>query len=138
MQTVSLTGLTLHVADVERSLAFYSKLPGATIRVHREGDFALLDIGQMRLGLLRHGTGQFHIELETGDLDALYSELRDSGFPVQGAPSQKTWGERDFLVTDPDGYMVEFGGAWDHEEGGQQGGWDGKPQSGWSGQRSNP
>ncbi len=116
MQTISLEGLTLHVADVERSLAFYQKLPGASVRVHREGQFALLDIGGMRLGLLRHGTGQFHIEFETNDLDALYSELQAATFPVQAPPSQKNWGERDFLVTDPDGYMLEFGSTWDHPD----------------------
>ncbi len=114
MQTVSLEGLTLHVSDVERSLQFYQQLPGVTVRVHRPGEFALLEVGGMRLGLLHHTTGQFHLEFETSDLDALYQELQVSAFPVQAPPSQKNWGERDFLVTDPDGYMLEFGGAGDH------------------------
>jgi catechol 2,3-dioxygenase-like lactoylglutathione lyase family enzyme len=111
--TVSLEGLTLHVQDVERSLEFYTRLPGVTVEVHRPGDFAMLNIGGARLGLLRHNVGAFHVELETEDLDALYNQLKDSGFPVQAPPSAKPWGERDFLVLDPDGNMIEFGGKWE-------------------------
>jgi hypothetical protein len=32
--TVSLAGLTSHVADVDRSLAFYRRLPGAAVLFH--------------------------------------------------------------------------------------------------------
>jgi catechol 2,3-dioxygenase-like lactoylglutathione lyase family enzyme len=112
MQTVKLQGVTLHVADVEQSLEFYRKLPGTKVVAHRPGQFALLSVGLMRLGLLRQSTAQFHLEFETEDLDALYRELQAIDFPLLGSPSQKSWGGRDFLVTDPDGYMLEFGSAW--------------------------
>ena len=41
--SISLVGLTLHVADVERSLNFYKRLP----------DSSLLRVGSGRLGLLQ-------------------------------------------------------------------------------------
>jgi catechol 2,3-dioxygenase-like lactoylglutathione lyase family enzyme len=31
----SLEGTTLHVSDVERSLEFYGRIPGAVVQVHR-------------------------------------------------------------------------------------------------------
>ena len=45
--------MTLHVADVERSLDFYKRIPGAIVQQHRPGDSALLHFGEGRLGLLR-------------------------------------------------------------------------------------
>jgi len=60
---ISLEGMTLHVADVERSLEFYTKIPGVQVLVHRPGAFALLSIGNGRMGLLKYGPT--HIEFDT-------------------------------------------------------------------------
>ena len=46
MPNVSLVGLTPHVADLERSLSFYTRIPGATVEVHRPGLLAILRIGK--------------------------------------------------------------------------------------------
>lgn len=105
---MSLQGTTLHVEDVGRSLEFYGRIPGATVEVHRPGRFALLRIGQARLGLLGVGAaGQFHLEIGTSDLDAAYEEVRRAGIEPEGPPKD-SWGDRSFLVKDPDGYWVEF------------------------------
>jgi len=50
--TISLVGLTLHVADVDRSVEFYRRLPGAAVLFHLPGRFAMLRLGAGRLGLL--------------------------------------------------------------------------------------
>ena len=109
MSQVSLNGLTLHVADVERSLEFYRKIPGSTVVVHQVGEFAILRVGRGRLGLLRHDEGRFHIELDTTDLDAIYDRLLQVGLHPESPPAERPWGERDFLVLDPDGNLIEFG-----------------------------
>lgn len=108
MASVSLAGLTLHVADLERSLEFYTKIPGAEIEIHRPGLIAILRIGQGRLGLLQRAAGRFHVELEVDDLDALYENLRQAGIEPKGPPVKHPWGERDFQVVDPDGFVLEF------------------------------
>ena len=108
--TVSLAGLTLHVADVDRSLAFYRRLPGAAVLFHLPGRFALLQLGQGRLGLLADRKRLFHVELEVPDLDAAAAELQGLGIEVDG-PTQREWGERDVLVRDPDGNLLEFAAA---------------------------
>ena len=106
--SISLSGLTLHVEDVERSLAFYIQIPGTAVVVHRPGQFAMLRIGQGRLGLLKRGVDKFHIEIDTPDLDATYTQLQEAGVKTQGPPTQRPWGERDLWVIDPDGNTVEF------------------------------
>ena len=104
---VSFQGLTLHVKDVERSREFYERLPGVALQHHRPGQFALFLIGDVLLGLLQVGSG-FHIELVTDDLDGLYADLRRRGIDPKGPPRKRSWGERTFIVADPDGNQIEF------------------------------
>lgn len=103
---VSLEGMTLHVADVERSLAFYTRIPGARVEVHRSGSFALLSFGKGRLSLLKDGPT--HLEFDTTNPDQLYQQLKAAGLPVEDPPSLKSWGEYDFIIHDPDGHSLEF------------------------------
>ena len=105
---VSMEGLTLHVRDVERSLSFYSKIPGSTLLTHRPGQFALFSIGDALLGLLRSRARGFHIEIATSDLDLAYDHLREAGVEPLGPPKERPWGERTFESVDPDGNRIEF------------------------------
>jgi len=105
---VSFQGLTLHVQDVERSRDFYLRLPGVVLEHHRPGEFALLRIGDAWLGLIQLGARGFHLELTTPDLDRLYAHLRRKGLKPSGPPKERSWGERTFLLIDPDGNRIEF------------------------------
>jgi catechol 2,3-dioxygenase-like lactoylglutathione lyase family enzyme len=105
---VSLTGLTLHVRDVERSREFYERIPGARLHSHRPGQFALFSIGGGLLGLLQLGRTGFHVELSTKDLDAAHARIREAGLEPAGPPSRRPWGERTFQLADPDGNLLEF------------------------------
>ena len=102
-----MVGLTLHVADVDRSVEFYRRLPGAAVLFHLPGRFALLRLGAGRLGLLADRKRPFHVELEVPDLAEAAAELRRLGCEVDG-PTRRQWGEEDVLVTDPDGNLLEF------------------------------
>ncbi len=110
---LSLEGMTLRVQNVERSLEFYTKLPGAQVIVHREGFFAMLRIGAGRLGLLQQPSAPlFHLELETpSELETFAQQLRAAGMDHVKVPTQKKWGEFDFTVRDPDGNLLEFEAA---------------------------
>lgn len=110
MVTASLEGLTLHVADLERSVEFYAKIPGARVLTHRPGVFAMVQIGKARVGLLARAQNLgFHLEIETADLDAMYAQLQEAGIEPKTPPTKRPWGEVDFTVADPDGNIVEFG-----------------------------
>ncbi len=109
-QKLSFEGVTMRVEDVDRSVEFYMKLPGAEIITHRKGVFALIRIGAGRLGLQQTPSAPlFHLEFETpGDLDALAQQFRAAGMEYVKKPAQKSWGEVDFTVRDPDGNLLEF------------------------------
>jgi len=108
--SISLVGLTLHVADVEHSLNFSKRLPDSSVLFHMPGKFALLRVGSGRLGLLQDQKRPFHVEIDCQDLDATCTLLKQAGFQLEG-PTTRAWGERDALVIDPDGNLVEFGQA---------------------------
>jgi catechol 2,3-dioxygenase-like lactoylglutathione lyase family enzyme len=105
---VSLEGLTLHVQDVERSCEFYARIPGSVLAQHRPGEFALFRIGKGQLGLLRARTPGFHLEIATADLDEAYAQMHQRGVEPSGPPKDRSWGERTFMVVDPDGNHLEF------------------------------
>jgi len=52
---LSLEGVSLQVADVERSVGFYAKFPGAQLIMHRPGQFAKFKTGD---GRCPHRTGR--------------------------------------------------------------------------------
>ena len=106
---LTLAGVTPHVADVDRSLAFYENFPGAEVVFHMPGRSALLRFGTGRLGLLSDRKRPFHLEVECGDLEATYTKFQKLGIPTEGPPTVRGWGERDFLVIDPDGNLVKVG-----------------------------
>lgn len=105
---VSLQGLTLHVTDVERSVDFYRRIPGAELTAHRPGQFALFVIGDALLGLLAMKAPGFHVELTTSDLDRTYSRLIAAGIEPLGPPKKRAWGERTVDLVDPDGHRIEI------------------------------
>ena len=109
MDGVKLEGLTLHVADVERSVEFYKKVPGAELLMHFAGTFAMFKFGEGRLGLLKADKPGFHIELGTEKrLDEMYERVLAAGIEPKTPPTDRAWGRRDFLVLDPDGNLLEF------------------------------
>ncbi len=110
---ISLAGVTVRVQDLERSLEFYTQLPGVQVIVHHPGYFAMLRIGTGRLGLLQQPSAPlFHLELETpDDLETLSQKFREAGMDHVKKPTHKKWGEFDFTMQDPDGNLLEFDSA---------------------------
>jgi catechol 2,3-dioxygenase-like lactoylglutathione lyase family enzyme len=108
--SISLVGVTLHVADVEASLAFYKRLPGTSVIFHLPERFAALSIGTGRLGLLKDQKRPFHVEIDCQNLDSISIQLKELGFESEG-PTTRPWGERDVTMIDPDGNLIEFGEA---------------------------
>lgn len=105
---VSLTGVSLHVKDVEKSKAFYLTIPGAVLEHERSGFFASIRIGAGRINLVRLQREEaFHIEIGTDNLDALREWLAHAGLREEG-PQPSQWGERGLITRDPDGNLVEF------------------------------
>jgi len=108
--STSLEGISLLVADVEKSVAFYSKLPGAHMIMHRQGQFAKFKIGEGHVQVvgLPPEEKSFHIEMDAPDLQGLYEHLKAAGIEPDGPPEKRFFGRTNFRVHDPDGNIIEF------------------------------
>ena len=118
--------LELFVDDLDTSIGFYAGLGFAVER--REHDYASLRWGNVVLGLgpiskllpsgpgpgftqerLAAGRGAgVEIVLEVEDLDVALAAVRAAGRPLADEPSDQPWGQRDFRLTDPDGYYLRI------------------------------
>ena len=114
----SLVGVTFQVADVDKALEFYKRIPGAQEVYHRKGEYAILAIGQGQLGLVSRPVPT-HVEIDAPDPDAIYEQMKEAGLPVTEPPEAKGWGDYTFVMYDPDGNCLEFsrprsasGGSW--------------------------
>ena len=116
--SISLVGATFQVADVDKALEFYKRIPGTQVVYHRKGEYAILAIGQGQLGLVSRPVPT-HVEIDAPDPDALYEQMKEAGLPVTEPPEAKGWGDYTFVMYDPDGNCLEFsrprsasGGSW--------------------------
>ncbi|MBU0859217.1 MAG: VOC family protein [Alphaproteobacteria bacterium] len=119
--------------DIDRSLAFYTGILGFSIAYQRpEEGFAMLERQGVRLMLDQMDTGAdsrtwaagpldypfgrgMNLQIQTTDVAALYNAVQDAVCPVF-LPLEEKWyradnvyvGNRQFIVLDPDGYMLRF------------------------------
>lgn len=106
-------GVTLHVADLDRSVSFYRDTLGFH-EVDRGGDTVVLASGENRL-VLRTLAGMepvhrrvVHLSLDVTDIEAVYAELRSAGVRFTSPPRVVDRGTRSeqwaAVFTDPDGH----------------------------------
>jgi catechol 2,3-dioxygenase-like lactoylglutathione lyase family enzyme len=120
MKIKSVSGVTLVVKDLARSSKFYEAL-GFEIR-KREAEHATAYSNwfwiDLRLAaketraefkkdaaVSARGVGAF-MYLSVDDVDAFHKELTDKGLKPAGDPQDRPWGDREFLLRDPDGYRL--------------------------------
>ena len=48
----------------------------------------------------------FWLSLDVADADAEYARLVANGVPVESPPESKPWGDRQFIVRDPNGVLI--------------------------------
>jgi catechol 2,3-dioxygenase-like lactoylglutathione lyase family enzyme len=119
------------ITDFEKTVEFYTKILGFKIEYQRtEEGFAYLSLGGAQLMVDQIGktrtwaTGEFehplgrgvNLQIETVEkLDALLSRLRRNDIHLFMEPEEKWYrkgdhevGNRQFLVQDPDGYLLRF------------------------------
>lgn len=121
----------LDVSDLDRSLAVYLKVLGFRCHVRRpEERFAYLIRENAHLMLeeaagpgRRFQTAQLeypfgrgvNLQIEASNVDALYADVQRSDLMIR-IPLEKRWyrheqielGNRQFVVADPDGYLLRF------------------------------
>ena len=108
--------------DLQRSIAFYRDVLGFVVGEEWREDGALLGC-EMRAGSVvfmlsqddfakgrdrQKGLGS-RLRCETAqDLDRLATEVKARGGALDQEPQLMAWGERQFMITDPDGFKLTF------------------------------
>lgn len=105
--------VTLHVADMARSVGFYERLgfeldvggaDAAFTTFRAGGSFLNLQLDPPRVPSGVWGRVIFFVD----DVDAMHARVVDAGGTPDGQPSDAPWGERYFHVHDPDGHELSF------------------------------
>lgn len=116
---------TLTVLDVEASLAFYREQLGFRQDLVEKDDGGTTFLGSVEVGdtvimfespgptvTLQPNHGErsgvtLNICLSAADdIDLLYERLQRGGVTICGPIGDRPWGNRDFMLQDPDGYRV--------------------------------
>ena len=119
----------LSVTNLEKSLNFY-KCIGFKIEYERpENKFAFLSLGEIQfmlqeiskeerwdVGTLTYPFGNgINFQLEVDNVEKMYNLLKESGYKI-AFQIEENWyrqdntllGNKEFLVQDPDGYLLRF------------------------------
>ena len=105
-------------ADLNRLLAFYAELLGATqtSRVSEDGPafYVGLRVGDSELGLVADAegaagaAGRILLSIAVEDVDSLLARVNALGGSVRGQPNNMPWGQRVAHIADPDGNTVNL------------------------------
>jgi catechol 2,3-dioxygenase-like lactoylglutathione lyase family enzyme len=125
--SVTRAGAILAVADVERSIAFYSEQLGFEVEAtYDDPPYATLARAGMRLSLAEQGhpaedrpgvmmntpsdpsSLQVVLVLEMSGVRDAYESLSAAGVPFLAEPYSPPWGGHRCFAVDPDGYLVEL------------------------------
>jgi catechol 2,3-dioxygenase-like lactoylglutathione lyase family enzyme len=120
----------LSVTDLAASLRFWRDLCGFTVEYERpEEGFAYLSLATAHVMLDQIGTGRdwitgplvpplgrgINLQLAVADLAPILARLAAAGYPLFRPPETRWYrigaeaaGVEQFLVTDPDGYLLRF------------------------------
>ena len=120
----------LAVTDYEASKRFWCDLVGFSLRYERpEEGFGYLDLGSAHLMLDQINQGRtwatgtleaplgrgINLEIQVARLDAAWERLTQAQWPIFVEPEEKWYragdveiGVRQFLIQDPDGYLVRL------------------------------
>lgn len=111
MTVLRLQRVIISVAEKERSLALYRDVFGLTEK-YGQGDMAMLVIPGGDVEVLLHqrpptsGPYGVAVSFVVDEVDAVTAAAEKAGASVVDAPADQPWGERQAVLTDPDGHVV--------------------------------
>jgi len=120
MKLKGASGYSYYVSDIDKTAEFYEKL-GLQIR-EKTADRIVIYLNWYRIDLVKptetdykefhdeaaskdKGAGVF-LYFSVDDVDATYQEMLDLGLEPTTKPQDQPWGNREFVLQDPDGYKL--------------------------------
>ncbi|HEY3313151.1 MAG TPA: VOC family protein [Anaerolineales bacterium] len=122
MKIKSVSGFTCYVKDLDATAGFYENL-GFDIKKREAShltaysnwfwiDFLAIDKDERpeysRAANLNNKAGGLFIYLSVDNVDETYNELVAGGLKPVTTPQNQPWGNREFILQDPDGYNLVF------------------------------
>ena len=109
----SISAVTVVVADMARSVAFYEALGFERLYGGETADFTSYRVGEGYLNLAARGepgdvSGWGRTIIYVSDVDAMHERIVAAGYASEFTPRDAPWGERYFHVQDPDGHELSF------------------------------
>ena len=105
--------LCLSVGDVGSSLDFYEKLGFRRVEGEAGQGWAVVELGEFRLGLFKGKAGRNLLNFLDGSVSRIFSLLRDRGVPVGAEPGVVSGDRAIATVEDPDGNLITFAGDYE-------------------------
>ncbi len=117
---MKVTNILFWVQENKLSAKFYKKLGFDVVRDEDDHSIVKLQNFQITLVNMRdepmfsgdsmaHEKGKgMYIYILVDDVDAKYQELVNNGFEPATEPKDWKWGNREFILKDPDGYKLCF------------------------------
>jgi predicted enzyme related to lactoylglutathione lyase len=111
MTVRGLRRIIVSVAELDRALAFYRDALGFTEK-YRAGEIVALAVPGGGPEVLLHerpptpGPAGVAASFAVDDVDALTAAAERAGAAVLDAPADQPWGERQAVLTDPDGHVI--------------------------------
>lgn len=122
MKPKSIAGIVSYVKDTEKTADFYEGL--GFIVTKRSSDQASVRLNwfwidfhdqsheskaefQAEAVAQPKGAGTY-LYVSVADVDEYYKELTQKGYKPSGEPKDWPWGNREFVLRDPDGYKLVF------------------------------
>lgn len=116
--------IELFVENIEESVEFYSTVLGFTVPKVIDKNYVPVTNGNVEIGLaemrklpdnhpIKSAEGEqkglgVEIVLEVEDLQSIYNNVVDHGYPIHAELSKQPWGDEDFRIVDPDGYYLRI------------------------------
>jgi catechol 2,3-dioxygenase-like lactoylglutathione lyase family enzyme len=122
MKIKSVSGITCYVKDLKKTAVFYEML-GFEIKKKEAGhvkmysnwfwiDFVPISKETksefQKEAQMEHKGGGLYVYLSVDSVDQVYKELLAKGFKPSSEPRDWPWGNREFVIRDPDGYKLVF------------------------------
>ncbi len=104
--------LGLKVHDVRRSVDFYARLGFRPVSGNIDDGWAIVDNGEMRLGLFR-GDGGILINFLDGRVKKIVDDLKEKGIEIGEDEVVVSEDSIGFTIKDPDGNLINFSSVYE-------------------------
>jgi len=122
MEMKSISGFTCYIKDIEKTAAFYEALgfrfgnrepETITIYLNWFSVKFLAAPKEANKEFMKEATGEpkgtgIYINIKVDDADAFYEGVVAKGLKPSSQPRDWPWGNREFVLRDPDGYKLVF------------------------------